>query len=109
MPFTVPILVKLKFPQWHYINIFGAGFFQNRSRIVEITGINLFTLLIKLCHWTDFHENQIFSTTFWNNCTGFYENPTNALVANTMLQTEGRKLSPPKIFIVKEPNENDSE
>jgi hypothetical protein len=79
MPFTVPVLVKFKFPQWHYIKIFGTGFLQNRSRIMEIMGINLFTLLSKLCHWADFHETQIFSTTFCNYCPEFYENPTIAL------------------------------
>jgi hypothetical protein len=50
MSFNVPIFVELKFPQWHYIKIFGTGFLQNLSIIVEITGKNLFTLLSKLCH-----------------------------------------------------------
>jgi len=100
MPFTVPIFVKLTFPQWHYIKIFDNSFLQNRSRIVEIAGINLFTLLNKLCHWADCHETQIFSTNFCNYWPQFYEDPTNALVADTRLQTEGRKLTPPKNFFI---------
>jgi hypothetical protein len=101
MPFTVLILVKLKFPQWYYIKTSSSSFLQNRIRIVEITGINLFNLLSKLCHWAEFPENQIFSTTFCNYCPEFYENPTNVLVPDTRLQTEGRKLSPPKTFLSK--------